>query len=112
MLAPIPTSATTNSTPPFSAGRPSSATQILRNLSARRVGRARTTEPLSAVAESGRHDGTLRVGVEQPLLSSRSLLKLGFRLDYCLAVSEECSHRETQPVWRRLEKPLSHFLGS
>ena len=27
-------------------------------------------------------------------------------------VSEECSHRETQQVWRQLEKPLSHFLVS
>jgi hypothetical protein len=27
-------------------------------------------------------------------------------------ISEECSHRETQQVWRRLEKPLSHFLVS
>ena len=27
-------------------------------------------------------------------------------------ISEECSHRETQQVWRRLENPLSHFLVS
>jgi hypothetical protein len=27
-------------------------------------------------------------------------------------ITEECSHRETQQVWRRLEKPLSHFLVS
>jgi hypothetical protein len=26
--------------------------------------------------------------------------------------TEECSHREAQRVWRRLEKPLSHFLVS
>jgi len=27
-------------------------------------------------------------------------------------ITEECSHRVTQQVWRRLEKPLSHFLVS
>lgn len=27
-------------------------------------------------------------------------------------ITEEASHRETQQVWRRLEKPLSHFLVS
>jgi hypothetical protein len=27
-------------------------------------------------------------------------------------ITEGCSHRETQQVWRRLEKPLSHFLVS
>jgi len=27
-------------------------------------------------------------------------------------ITEECSHRETKQVWRRLEKPLSHFLVS
>jgi hypothetical protein len=27
-------------------------------------------------------------------------------------ISKECSHRETQQVWRRLENPLSHFLVS
>jgi hypothetical protein len=28
-------------------------------------------------------------------------------------ITEECSHRERQrPIWRRLEKPLSHFLVS
>src|SRR5262249_23860917 len=49
MLAPIPTSATTNSIPPFLAGRCSSAAQILQNLSARRVGWREITEPLSKV---------------------------------------------------------------
>jgi len=27
-------------------------------------------------------------------------------------ITEECSHRATQQVWRRLDKPLSHFLVS
>jgi hypothetical protein len=27
-------------------------------------------------------------------------------------VTEECSHRETRRLWRRLEQPLSHFLVS
>jgi hypothetical protein len=27
-------------------------------------------------------------------------------------ITEECSHLQTQQVWRRLEKPLSHFLVS
>jgi hypothetical protein len=27
-------------------------------------------------------------------------------------ITEECSHRKAQQVWRRLEKPLSHFLVS
>jgi hypothetical protein len=27
-------------------------------------------------------------------------------------ITEDCSHRETQQVWRQLEKPLSHFLVS
>lgn len=27
-------------------------------------------------------------------------------------VTEQCSHRNEQPVWRQLEKPLSHFLVS
>ena len=27
-------------------------------------------------------------------------------------ITEECSHRETQQVWRRLDKSLSHFLVS
>ena len=27
-------------------------------------------------------------------------------------ITEKCSHRDTRQVWRRLEKPLSHFLVS
>lgn len=27
-------------------------------------------------------------------------------------ITEECSHRQSQQVWRRLEQPLSHFLVS